>query len=724
MLEECRGTPRVSPHERCLASRSLRRTVLLAAAMVALALLIVVPEYAHAATIEAGPVPGPSGLPEGRVYEQVSPAMKNGNQAGPGVLSGKPYGLAAPDGSRVLYSTSGPIGDADSGVDNFSVSERSASGWSTKAVLPQPPPTPPRDSVSPFDPVWLLPSSDLLSAAFVAHNPFTAAALDFADPEFSFASTYLSHSGGPAEWLGDPTAEDPFPALEENEEPSDLALVGASSNLDTVYYEYYGTLLGEEDAPRRPTVASGNTFAWGLYEWRDGHLKAAGVLPSGEEDPYGATAAALGYQVLNPTPADFENEVSSNGNTMLFVSPAPESGSGRAPQLYARVNGATTVLISRSELTGMPSLGGPAAVTGLTGLGLVSYAYGSPDGSHVFFASEEQLTSDAPADSTLKEYEFDLPSNTLSYLPDVTGPILDSSEDGSTLVFDDTRTGELAVSVAGHVTDVAALPEPEEEVLSVSPVRLAAHGTELVFQTNSPIPGFNNGEGFGEVYRYDLSTNGLGCVSCPPAGETPTGSAYLSEDDLRHSTRLISDSRGVSEDGNEIFFDTPDQLVPEDTNGKRDVYEWHDGLISLISSGKGTSESFFLDNSASGDDAFFATSANLSGSDTDGSYDIYDARVGGGFPTSNPPSGCSGACQAQVSAPPLVPPLASASPLGAGEQVPEVSPTQTGRKPVSRAQKLTRSLKACKKERGRRRRHACEAQARRRYGRRAVRRHK
>jgi hypothetical protein len=700
-------------------------------------LLLLMPGHARAAIIEKAPEPGAPGLPDGRVYEQVTPAAKNGNQAGPGAPLGNAYGLSTADGSRVLYSSTGPIGEAHSGVDNFSVSERTASGWTTKAVLPAPPPTPPRDPVSPFDPIWLLPSSDLLSAAFVAHNPFTQVNLDFADPAFSFASTYLSHDDEPAEWLGAPTVEDPFPALEHNTEPSDLALAGAASNLETLYYEYYGTLL-PEDAPRRPTVAEENTFAWGLYGWHDGHLKAAGILPpeeklpsgeanpyAGEEDPYGAIAAALGQQPLGATPADFDNEVSSNGSTLLFVSPAPESGSGRTPQLYARLNGATSVLVSRSGLTGLPSLNGPDAITGLSGSGLVSYAYGSPDGSHVFFASQEQLTSNAPTDSSIKEYQFDLATATLSYLPGVTAPILASSDDGSTVVFDDAESGELAMWSGGHVTAITPLPTPSEEGLYVSPVRLAANASELVFQTNSPIPGFNNGEGLGEVYRYDLNTNGLSCVSCPPEGQMPLGSANLSDDDLHHSTHLVSDSRGVSEDGSEIFFDTPDQLVPEDENRTRDVYEWHDSRLSLISSGKGNSESFFLDNSASGDDVFFATSDNLSGSDTDGSYDVYDARVDGGFPQSTAPVvKCSGSCPAAASTLPPVTTLASTGPLGEGEQVPGLVSVRSGHKRViSRAQALAKSLRACKKKRGRRRR-TCEKQARRRYGKYTVERRK
>lgn len=729
MRNECDGMPGVPRRGRCLALQRLRLAGLVAsmAAAQMLGAALGAPGHAAAATIEAEPVPGPPGVAEGRVYEQVSPVTKNGNQAGPGVKGGNTYGLASSDGSRVLYSDSGPIGEAHSGVDPFSVSERSASGWSTRAVMPAPPPAP-RDPVSPFDPVWLLPSGDLSNAAFIAHNPFAPSGIDFSNPNFAFASTYLTYGGAPATWIGAPTVEDPLPALEEVTDSSNLALVGASSDLSVVYYEYYGTLV-PEDAARREVVAGENTRAWGLYEWREGRLKAAGILPpgeespyAGEEDPYGAVGAGIGENFFSITPPDFANEVSRSGNTLLFMSPAPESESGRPPQLYARLNGNRTELVSRSALTGHASLAGPVSVNDLSETHDFYYAYGSPDGSQVFFTSEEQLTSDAPVEPLLKTYQFDLATETLTYLPGVVGPIVASSDDGSTLVFDDSPTGEghLDVSVNHHITEIAPLP-PTGEGLYVAPARLTTNNTVLVFQTNAQIAGFNSG-GFGQVYKYDLSSDGLSCVSCPSHGEA-TGTASLSNDSIDHTTHLLLDDRGVSEDGSQIFFDTPTSLVPEDQNEVRDVYEWHDGQVSLISSGKGTEESLFLDNSASGNDVFFATRDALTSSDTDQSYDVYDARVGGGFPVQQSPPSCSATCPSAAGTSLTSPLLASSSPYGAGEQASGVQPGSGNGKPaVTRAQRLAKSLKACRRKRGHRRK-ACEAQARRRYGPRAKRRH-
>ena len=46
----------------------------------------------------------------------------------------------------------------------------------------------------------------------------------------------------------------------------------------------------------------------------------------------------------------------------------------------------------------------------------------------------------------------------------------------------------------------------------------------------------------------------------------------------------------------------------------------------------GSGESNLLDSSESGDDVFFATTEGLVDEDRDGEFDVYDARVGGGFP--------------------------------------------------------------------------------------------
>jgi len=121
-------------------------------------------------------------------------------------------------------------------------------------------------------------------------------------------------------------------------------------------------------------------------------------------------------------------------------------------------------------------------------------------------------------------------------------------------------------------------------------------------------------------------------------------------------------TRNISSDGKRAFFDSPDQLVAADHNAVKDVYEWEasgsgsctsaevsGGCLYLLSDGDSPSPSYFGDNSRSGDDAFFFTDAQLVPDDQDALVDAYDARVGGGLAEQNraatsPP--CSGeACK-------------------------------------------------------------------------------
>ncbi len=103
-----------------------------------------------------------------------------------------------------------------------------------------------------------------------------------------------------------------------------------------------------------------------------------------------------------------------------------------------------------------------------------------------------------------------------------------------------------------------------------------------------------------------------------------------------------------------LFFDSADALLPRDTNGAEDVYEYENGNLSLISTGESAEDSYFIDASASGSDVFFTTAQQLMRIDTDDSYDLYDARVDGGIPAQNasPPAECQGdACQTPATAP-------------------------------------------------------------------------
>lgn len=152
--------------------------------------------------------------------------------------------------------------------------------------------------------------------------------------------------------------------------------------------------------------------------------------------------------------------------------------------------------------------------------------------------------------------------------------------------------------------------------------------------------------------------------------------------------------------------------------------------MNLISSGTSNEESAFLDASESGSDVFFLTTAKLLPQDYDNAYDIYDARtctsVSPCFapaPGTPPPCETSDSCKtAPTPQPAIFGAPASATFSGAGNLAPgsdvklgEGESTKPGAPHLTRAQKLARALKACRKKRGRKR-TSCVRRANALYG--------
>ena len=136
-------------------------------------------------------------------------------------------------------------------------------------------------------------------------------------------------------------------------------------------------------------------------------------------------------------------------------------------------------------------------------------------------------------------------------------------------------------------------------------------GEHLAFVSQAPLTGYDNidvgtGSPDTEVFVYDASTGRLSCASCNPSGARPVGPATVpTGKDIDHTPRSISD------DGRRVFFDSEDALLPSDTNGSQNVYEYENGSIYLISPGGSEDISSFADASANGDNVFFTTRARL-----------------------------------------------------------------------------------------------------------------
>jgi hypothetical protein len=149
----------------------------------------------------------------------------------------------------------------------------------------------------------------------------------------------------------------------------------------------------------------------------------------------------------------------------------------------------------------------------------------------------------------------------------------------------------------------------------------------------------------------------------------------------------------LTADGNRIFFETSDSVVPQDANGSapfgivpgaEDVYEYAGGVPQLLSDGQSTTGNLLAGVSRTGDDVFFYTRSSLVPQDTDGGIlDLYDARVGGGFPSPPGSAACGeDGCHPAPTQAPFLPVPASSS----GSQVKArlAAPTFNVR-PISRA---------------------------------------
>jgi hypothetical protein len=89
---------------------------------------------------------------------------------------------------------------------------------------------------------------------------------------------------------------------------------------------------------------------------------------------------------------------------------------------------------------------------------------------------------------------------------------------------------------------------------------------------------------------------------------------------------------GVSADGSHVFFSTDQQLSVQDTDSQTDIYERFAGATTLVSTAPGSGNAavpaYFADNSDDGNHVYFETTERLLPTDSDNRPDLYE-RSGG-----------------------------------------------------------------------------------------------
>ncbi len=694
------------------------------------------------------------GLPDGRVYERVTPTDERGFSVyaslaigdrlsyAEGLYTERPFQAAA-NGDGVVYvaspSTSGGSGSSGEYEGNDYLATRSPGGGWTQVNL-QPPGYRKAEYQAFSDDLstgWLIARGEsgfeeelppLSPEAPGKYKVLYARSNNDGTYQPLFTKTATIHRGD--EEFGAYQAGETLGA----ENPATYA--GSSANLSEMLFEANDALTG--------SAVDGGKRENNLYLSVDGRLSLVNVLPDGSSSEANATFGGPpigGEGTKFSTFPDFSHVISADGSRVFWTQIEGE----KSPALYVRENPAQPQ---------SPIEGGRCTVPADGCTVLISeggrFWTATVDGSKVFFTKGDL-------------YEYDVEDGLTTDLTpgvEVQG-VIGASEDGEYIYYVDT-SDELEMWHAGTSTAITQLSGRDgEEVgpyktyrgprgdwtpgLGTRTAEVAPDGLGVVFMSRESLPavGFPEGyrdEGMEEVYAYEAQGGRLFCVSCNPSGEPPernqeTEAGLDNEADAAAAFLPISYShtyapRVISDGGGRVFFDSAEPLVAQDTNGKQDVYEWErdgvgscreaDGCIYLLSGGTSGSASWLLDASTSGEDVFVISRAELVPGDAYEGFAVYDARVGGVQPVVAPECTGSG-CQGVPPAAPIFATPASVTFAGVGNfPAPSSVSGSVKSKPkpkakvLTRAQKLARALRACRKRTGRAR-LVCEAQARRRY---------
>jgi hypothetical protein len=659
--------------------------------------------------------PASAALPEGRVYEMVSPPDK-----GPFFATGP---LVGAGGERIAFFGTGAFSGSPTGLTSATgyLASRSPLGWQTSPLAP--PPALARlvqlDAPNDFSP-------DLgLSVSVV----------DFA-PEHSVSQSsqvvYVHSSDAPDAVESFVPLSPPFSTLKE---PSVVFYEGASADFGRVIYKTKVALTGEDTTP------GGVPRLYESTSSSPSSLKLVGVDDSGKA----MSSCEVWLGELHTTAF---HAVSADGSEVFFTA---------CGGLFVRVNGSKTLQISGSALFQGASSDGSkvffteggslyedeieaGAVTAhvLVAEGVQGVTRISEDGSHVYFVSTGELTSEvnnpelgqkahAGADNL---YMYDTLTPETKFVAELCG----------------------GKETSGSVTGVGQCPgsESDQRLWQAEDVRPAQtsgcleeeaatceSGRYLAFDTYAQLihsgPEADKDTAL-DVYRYDARTGRIRRVSVGVEGHDHNGNEAFDatiaaprfrEGKLKEQYDL--EDRAISENGT-VVFATAEPLSVDAVNGLQNLYAWHEaggeGSAGMISSGSSATSDEKPVIDVSGRDVFFQTTAGLVPQDSDGLSDVYDARIEGGFPAAPVQAGgCSGAaCQGPPSVPALLAPPASATFSGLGNPPPPPSANPAVKravvKPLTNAQKLAGALRACKKK-PKSQRKRCESQAHKRYAKKA-----
>jgi hypothetical protein len=653
-------------------------------------------------------------LSDSRVWEMVSPSQNAG-----GVLRPYHHGTvqAEEGGNGLAYLSFGSIEAGPEGnraIEPSTVlARRGASGWQSSDI------TPPHTKATTVaaGTEYNVFSPDLAKALL---EPRDATPLS---PAASERTPYLRENSEPPAYTPLVTSKEGFANVpagihfggdELGGQVSDVVVAGANPTLTHV-------VLSSEV----PLVEGASVEGPTLYQWSGGQLQPVSVLPEDE-------GGTLAQGVFGSEQGSVRRAISDDGSRVFWSPGNIGTGSINFTALYVRDTAAEVT--SRLDVVQSGSGSGESrpAFQGAGSDGTVVFftdsqqltSDASPEGRDLYRC---EIPPGGSAAGCASLVDISAPLAGSGESAEVQGLVSSISADGSRVYF--VASGVLSTG-ANQAGETAQADEPNlylwEEgggvrfiaTLSLEDDRdwgkvngdtpgyakaLSAAGSPsgryFAFMSELSLTGYENrsngsGEQNEEIFRYDALSGTLTCVSCHPSGASPVGdpsppeavdphgfwagrsmAALLPQPTMSGGEQLarypLYAPRSVLDNGR-VFFNSVEALVPADSNGEWDVYEYEPlgvgsctgsasgaaiariegACVSLMSSGSAEQPSAFLDASVSGDDVFFMTAGRLSVLDKNTVNDIYDARVGGTAAVLPPVSGCSGeTCQPSAALP-------------------------------------------------------------------------
>ncbi len=594
------------------------------------------------------------GLPDGRVYEMVTPPNDdNGEVYGPEFETEFPFEAAA-DGEAVAYvgaPTSGGSGSSGFGLGNEYLATRSPQrGWTQANIQPAGYGTPFYEGFSSDLSVGILESCSR------GLPPLAAGA-----PGEGYPVLYERESDDGsyrALFTGKPPHRGPneFTTYQETAGFYCPSLVYAGSSADSEHLLFMANdALPSVPEADQSTEADENN----LYDSVDGHLRLVNVLPDGESEPNATFGFAEPGGYLLGRGHAFGNVISADGSRVFWTDLHPGADEDR-------------IFVRENDTQPQSSIGGNGECAVSTDACTVAVSEGpahfwaaTSDGRYVFYTEGEVL------------YRFDVENKVRERLAESVAGVLGASEQNGEYVYYLDAAYRLYLWHDGVDTFIAQLSSNiAQPDLGARTYEVTPDGRQLGFLSGLELTGYPN-ENRSEIYLYDAELSTLTCVSCSRSGESGAAAS------LQISFQDTYQYRWISENGGRVFFESEAPLVARDTDGTQDVYEWErDGVGSchepagcqyLLSAGTSPAISSLADASANGNDVFIITRAQLAVEGNE-NFNLYDARVGGVPPIS--PAVCTGSgCQGAPPAPPIFATPASATFNGVGNFVSRVPPS-------------------------------------------------